>query len=68
MKVALNKTYITKDGIKFSPIKTRIGKNIGRMRNMLGMPTGRIMRGEITFIDKNGLEYKKSELVKEYKL
>ena len=37
------------------------------MRNMLGNPTGRMTRGEITFIDKNGNERKRSELKREIK-
>lgn len=67
MKISLNKTYLTTDGIEFSPVKNKLGKNIGRMENMLGMPTGQMKRGEMIFIDKNGNERKRSELKKEIK-
>jgi len=67
LKIALNKKYITKDGNIFAPVRNRMGENTGRSKNMLGMPTGRMTRGEMTFIDKDGKEYKRSELKKEYK-
>ena len=67
MKIALNKTYLTKEGEFFSPIRSKMGKQ-KPIVNMLGNPTGSYKRGEMIFIDAQGVEKKRSELVREVKI